>query len=42
MRKNYDDLGEKFWESYDINNEVILRPFAKDVPSRLKIEEKEN
>lgn len=42
MKKNYDDLGEKFWENYDINNENILRPIAKDVPARLKIEYRDN
>lgn len=42
MKKNYDELGEKCWESYDIDNEAILRPCAKDVPDRLKLEEKEN
>ena len=37
MKKNYDDLGENCWNSYDLNDEAILRPFAKDIPDRLKI-----
>lgn len=41
MRKTYEELGENNWLSYNINNEAILRPVAKHVPERLKIEEKE-
>lgn len=42
MKKNYDDLGENCWVSYDLNDEAILRPFAKDLPQRLKMEKEEN
>ena len=42
MKKNYEDLGENCWQSYDLNDEAILRPFAKDIPDRLKIESNEN
>ena len=41
MKKTYEELGENNWLSYNINNEAILRPVAKHVPERLKIEEKE-